>query len=84
MALLSLKYAKELKAAGAKLGRKGLSERAIALVAEFDGSYKGAMTLAGRLKAVSQAAKADDYWTEKIDDGFHKERAALIAATAKY
>lgn len=77
MSIPSLEYAKELKAVGTTLGREGMSERVIKLVADFDGSYKGAMMLAGRLKAIAQAAKADGYWTEKVDDGYHKERQYL-------
>lgn len=73
MSAWSLKQANELKRAGAILGREGLSKAAIEAVADFDGSYKGAMVLAGRLKAVAQAAKADGYWSEKVDDGYQRE-----------
>jgi hypothetical protein len=79
MGVPSFEYAKALKAAGERLGREGLSKRVLALVADFDGSYKGAMILAGRMKAIAQAASSDGYWTEKVDDGFHKERIALTA-----
>lgn len=78
MSIVTLEYAKDLKRSGAKLGREGLSNRVIELVAAFDGSYKGAMVLAGRLKAIAQAAKCDGYWTEKVDDGYHKERVHLL------
>jgi hypothetical protein len=73
MSSFDLKRANELKKAGASLGREGLSIAVISAVSEFDGSYKGAMDLAGRLKAIAQAAKADGYWTEKVDDGFQKQ-----------
>lgn len=79
MGVQSLEYAKALKEAGSKLGREGLSKRVLALIATFDGSYKGAMVLAGRMKAIAQAAKGDSYWSEKVDDGFHKERVELTA-----
>ena len=63
-----------MKATGDKLGREGMSQRVIAAVSEFDGSYKGAMRLAGRLKAISQMAAADEYWREQVDHGFQLER----------
>ena len=70
----ALTMANDLKKAGEVLGREGLSKAVIEAVAGFDGSYKGAMVLAGRLKAVAQAAKADGYWSGMIDDGYHRER----------
>lgn len=79
MGIPSFEYAKALKKAGSQLGREGLSKRVLALIADFDGSYKGAMVLAGRMKAIAQAARSDSYWTEKVDDGFHRERIELTA-----
>jgi hypothetical protein len=82
----ALQQANKLKQAGAVLGREGLSKAVIEAVADFDGSYKGAMVLAGRLKAVAQAAKADGYWSEKVEDGYNRERDLLsdrAAATEK-
>lgn len=72
-----LQWANDLKAEGARLGREGMSLRVLAAVKEFDGSYKGAMVLAGRLKAISQMAAADGYWREKVEDGYHRERNLL-------
>lgn len=80
---LRLKWANQLRHAGKSLGRSGLSEAVISAVSEFDGSYKGAMVLAGRLKAVSQAAAADSYWSEKVDDGFQKQREILSRSAKK-
>ncbi|MEI9428702.1 hypothetical protein [Mesorhizobium sp. Cs1299R1N3] len=73
MSLHALERAKRLKEIGQEIGREGMSKRVIAAVAEFDGSYKGAMVLAGRLKAISQMANADDYWRGKVEDGFNLE-----------
>lgn len=73
MTAFDLKRARALVKAGDRLGRKGLSEAVIAAVSEFDGSYKQAMNLAGRLQAIAQAAKADNYWREKVEDGFQKQ-----------
>lgn len=72
----------KLRAEGERLGRAGLSQRVIALVAEFDGSYKGAMVLAGRLQAIAQAAKHDDYWGEKVNHGYFEEVYALTQIKA--
>jgi hypothetical protein len=41
------------------------------------GSYKAAMVAVGRLKAIALAAKYDGYWTEQVDDGFHREMLEL-------
>lgn len=58
------------------LGRDGLSKRAAQIMVDLvtkTGSYKAAMVAVGRLKAIAAAAKYDDYWTEQVEDGFHKE-----------
>lgn len=57
---------KEMRKWGAQVGREGMSKEAIAAVNEFDGSYKGAMILAGRMKAIAQAAGCDEYWAVKL------------------
>ena len=73
MSLLGLQWSRQLKAEGERIGRAGMSERVIKAVEEFDGSYKGAMILAGRLKAITQMAACDGYWSEKVADGFRRE-----------
>ena len=80
MSIPSLEWSKTLREHGKRLGREGLSKRVIKLIDEYgelDGSYKGAMILAGRLKAISQAAKYDEYWSEKVDIGFHREMCEI-------
>jgi hypothetical protein len=64
---------KTMRLWGAKVGRDGMSEAAIKAVEEFDGSHKGAMELAGRMKAIAQAAGCDEYWSEKVGHGYHKQ-----------
>lgn len=61
----------ELRKQGKKLTREQLSELVYAAVDRFDAarSYKGAMHLAGELKAIAVAASVDDYWREKINLG---------------
>ena len=73
MAIQDLRISNELKKLGKELGRAGLSELTIEAVAEFDGSYKGAMLLAGRLKAIALAANYDEYWKEKVAKGFYHQ-----------
>lgn len=76
MSIQSLKDLKELKNQGQRLGRDGLSERVFTLVDEFNENrtYKNAMVLAGRLKAIAQAATYDSYWDEKMSQGFQFEK----------
>ena len=56
---------KDARIAGQLIGRAGLSQRVIQAVNEFDGSYKGAMELAGRLAVIADMATFDCYWQEK-------------------
>ena len=54
--------------------RTEISERIIDLIKEFDGSYKGAIILAGRLKYIAELAKKkDNYWEEKVMEGYIDE-----------
>lgn len=73
MTIQHLEWAKDLRKEGARLGRAGMSQRVIEIIEEFDGSYIGAMILAGRMKAIAQAAKCDGYWDEKVNKGFIRE-----------
>lgn len=52
---LDIKDVRKMREEGRRLGRAGLSQRVIDLVGEFDGSYKGAMELAGRLRVIATA-----------------------------
>lgn len=67
----------EIKKAGKILGRQGISERVIALVNRFDGSYKGAVELIGRLAVLEKACRFDVYWDEKAFLGSVKEEGYL-------
>jgi hypothetical protein len=73
MSIVALERSKHLRRYGNLLGREGMSQRVIAAVTDFDGSYKGAMRLAGRLKAIGQMAASDSYWDEQVDRGFMHE-----------
>ena len=70
MTIQHLEEAKELRKQGDRLGRAGMSQYVIKAVDEFDGSYKGAMKLAGKLKAITLAARGDSYWDEMWRRGY--------------
>lgn len=85
MSIQSLRDWKDLKKQGERLKRQGLSERVFTLVDEFNKpenrSYKNAMVLAGRLKAIAQAATFDSYWDEKMSQGYQFEKRDLERCT---
>lgn len=55
------------------LKRGGVSEQVIKAVKEFDGSYKGAMQLCGKLVFWADASTFDDYWQEQVQKGLQEE-----------
>lgn len=71
----SLKQSKILRDSFKRFGRAGLSERVMNLVTEFNKAptYKKAIELAGRCRAIALAANADSYWSEKCTSGFYNE-----------
>jgi len=78
MSTYSLEISRKLRNEGDRLGRDGLSQRVNDLVLEFaqkhpNGHYREGIILAGRLRAISLAARADSYWGEKTDSGFYDE-----------
>ena len=73
-----IEIANGLRREGERLGRDGLSQRVNDLVLAFarkypDGHYLEGIKLAGRLRAISQAARGDHYWGEKTDAAYHAE-----------
>lgn len=79
MSIQSLQDSKKIREQGKRLGRVGMSERVFTLVDEFNEnrSYKNAIVLAGKLKAIAQAAKSDGYWDEKCSTGYQIEMRDL-------
>lgn len=69
----------KLRTQGARLGRRGISERIFTLVDEFNKnrSYKNAVVLAGKMKAIAVACKYDCYWDEKCSTGYNFEKYDL-------
>lgn len=64
---------KHMREWGESVGREGMSKAAIEAVEEFDGSFIGAMILAGRMMAIAQASRCDEYWSEKVNKGYHQQ-----------
>lgn len=62
----------ELRKVGDKLGREGVSKLAQEFIAEYDGSYKGAMELAGKMQHIAKMATFDIYWLEQASRGSYK------------
>ena len=62
----------EVRSIGNKLGRAGISEEVIKSINEFDGSYKSAMELCGKLSVWADAATFDEYWSEQVFRGVEK------------
>lgn len=79
MSIHALEQSKKLREEGKRLKRAGLAERVLILVDEFNQnrSYKNAIVLAGKLKAIAQACKFDSYWDEKCSIGYHDEARDL-------
>lgn len=82
MSIQSIKDSKRLREEGRRLGRAGMSQRVHELVADYmskypDGHYIEAISLAGRLHAISLASRCDGYWHEKSGMGFRNEIFAI-------
>jgi hypothetical protein len=63
----------ELRKAGDILYRDGMAEMAMKEISNFDGSYKGAMELCGKLSVIAKMATCDDYWSEQVNRGQYKQ-----------
>lgn len=75
MSILAIEQSKKLREEGKRLKRQGLAERILVLVDEFNEnrSYKNAVVLAGKLRAIAIACKFDSYWDEKASMGYQDE-----------
>ena len=74
---------KDARETGFALGREGIAEKAIKAVSDFDGSYKGAMELCGKLVVLADCATFDEYWKEQVDRGTYKMLNTLHELTAQ-
>ncbi len=57
---------------GRLLGREGISLEVQKCIAEYDGSYKGAMELCGKMILWADASTFDLYWEEQVQRGLSK------------
>lgn len=73
--------AAQLKAWGKRVGRAGMSQAVLDEIENFDGSYKEAMRLAGRLSQIAVAARCDEYWNEQVHHG-QQEMLRRVTAPA--
>jgi len=64
---------KKLRELGSKLGRDGVSEEVQKCISEYDGSYKGAMELCGKLFVMAEMSTFDTYWEEQTQRGVDKQ-----------
>ena len=64
-------------ASRSEVGRAGVSEEAIKSISDFDGSYKGAMELCGKLTVLADMSTFDDYWLEQVNRGIAKMTTRL-------
>ena len=74
MAIKSIQNSKTLKKYGKKLGRALIAEMVIGICKDvhLGGGYKAAIIALGELRALSEACKYDQYWEEKMLEGFNK------------
>tara|TARA_R110000796_G_scaffold214800_1_gene330777 strand:- start:33655 stop:33915 length:261 start_codon:yes stop_codon:yes gene_type:complete len=63
----------KIRELGNSIGREGVSLHVIAAIEGWDGSYKGAMELCGKLTLWADASTFDDYWQEQVQRGLEKE-----------
>lgn len=81
MNISAIEESKELKAQFERLGRPGISERALCLLYEHakkhDGNYKEVTKLIGRFHALYIAIDNSDYWKEIANRGYNSERFDL-------
>ena len=59
-------------ASQSNVGRSGLAEETVKAIDKFDGTYKGAMELAGKLSIIANASTFDQYWMEQVQRGINK------------
>lgn len=70
---------RDKRKAGKILERDGIAQRIINLAIEIsEGSYKEAMSGAGRIAELVDSATYDYYWTEKVNIGRQCEQGVLF------
>lgn len=74
---------KDLRVYGNKVGREGLAIAAEDAITDYDGSYKSAMELCGKLSVLAKAATFDDYWHEQVDRGVYRQELKIEKELSK-
>ena len=81
MSIIRLEESRELKKEGVRLGRDGISSRALKLIDDFiaenPGNYKEVTKLIGRFHALYIATIPNDYWREIANRGYRREYCEL-------
>jgi hypothetical protein len=68
----------KIRELGEQLGREGVSKEVIKAIEGWDGSYKGAMELCGKLVLWADVSTFDCYWQEQVERGLSKEIANVL------
>ncbi len=68
---------KELRKIGDKIGRAGMGDLARKAIEEYDGSYKQALELCGKLEVIARMSTCDHYWNEQVTRGKLKMEDAI-------
>tara|TARA_R110002033_G_C3897243_1_gene239800 strand:+ start:28950 stop:29207 length:258 start_codon:yes stop_codon:yes gene_type:complete len=63
----------KLRHLGGKLGREGVAKEAQECISQYDGSYKGAMELCGKLFVLAEMSTFDSYWEEQTQRGVNNQ-----------
>ena len=72
-----------LRKVGDEMGRSGVSEMAIKMVNDCDGSYKGVMELCGKLSVMAKVATFDEYWNEQVCLGVYRAEGVCLVELDK-
>lgn len=75
MSIRSIEESKIIKKYGCVLGREKIALRIIELCKEVakEENYKNSIKAAGKIRVLAMACKFDDYWEEKMLDGYYHE-----------
>lgn len=88
MSIRNIEESKILKKQFERLGRQGISERAIVLINKYlkenpEHHYKEITKLIGKFHALYVSIDNNDYWKKIADRGYHKERIELTKFEVK-
>lgn len=73
----------KLRELGDQLERSGVADEALKAINNFDGSYKSAMELCGKLTVIADMSTFDDYWLEQVNRGVSTMTDSLCEVSRK-